>query len=1519
MLKLSERLVVLFLMRWTCVDTRLLSKCHDTNSQLEKMATALNDASVRLQNVNNQFMALSSSQFIESRVYDDDDVVTTDPAVKESPPPSVTDELSSLKRGVWALEGAHEALAILHDSDTDTDSADEMPARLVLKPRDMYADRPLPYIIGSQPWKNKWHAGLLLEDSDSDSSTSKVAPDSEQYSHSEREDSPSRVHVADTHTTISEASSELPSEPGSLPKPSPADVATEIARRLGGKEPAKVDQEPVYEEPAKPTIKKLYRPQDPVVSTVFPESPPPLSRSASGDSTSSDIFADLHRPAYSKPQDNDLFHFRDDEPDDEGDIFSDFAKPSSDQVKPTSLFDAGPTPNMFKSERQPEAANQNTETQAEKGVKKPVGGISLFGKNDTESIGAAILKRNQRKPSTSGEESGSDFKTEGTQPSEKNKTEKDIFDDLFARSEPKKIAKDKINIVKDVQKEIVKKNEMKKVKNDNVGKEKIDLFNDNLFDDIDDIFTTNVVKMPTNNTKSIFDDDDDLFAEIAAPKVIKNEASSSNKKREALFDSEDELFSENVSKNVEKPVKTEKSIVKENSKLREPNNSLFDENDDLFNDVKSTNQLRDTKIMTIHDTKVVNTEYEIKKDKATTFKSTSLFGDDDEDDDHIFSETKVKSTVKIHDDENKKSNSDEVKNKIDNKINNNTINESVTKNPNLVENLVNNTNLPKTTEESPFKISGLLNKMMEASSSDDDLSDENFGDQSESPKDDKIQNINQQSIFDNDLDIDMFKERNNVEKGKDMSENLKGEKIVKDPYKNAIESAAKDNVKDATKDNLKDIKTTTPKDILKDTKATTAKDDIINATENLGKDNIRDMKANTATEALKNITEKDLLKDTTSSVEDIKGTTEKDNLKGEKEINDTKENLDDFTFNDILNIAQKDIKDSEPIEDGIFKKPKTQTGNNEIIPTSVTANIFSEILSEPPIFEKPKEPKKSKNVNALFDDDSDDESLFFKKDDVISDEKPPDFKPAQDRLFGIFTDEPPDDDFKAGHLDDDIFSTLPKPKIPQQNLPNSTTVKNVETTIPNNNFNIGDVLLNLPETTIEPPKLPISTSEVPENKIPIHEKLDSTIENLGTVLLDTDEKIDSVSEANLFESKKDKIPFQKGNPVEDMIKDTDDIFQDKSKIIVKKELKPEDLKSEEKDLTEKSEPKKVGKLKVGLNINVNALLPGASPKKTKINDQTDGQAQSQTQNLDKKVEKQDLDLPRSVSFDGNPDSEVLDNKLSKERPRIQVKRRPSTRRARKEAVRKSGIDFGDDSTDNSSSIDDAPKHTKNQPEIPKSENLDQIDGKNSESSNQIEDLDNKPIQTETQAEIQVETPKQDEIKPTYSRDIKSKVVYILNDEDIFDSPVEKSDPNPDKSENINSNVDLNPGVSTLGQVYDKTDKTEPKSSLFDDDDDDDEMFKGKTVKKQTIFDSDSDEELFGSKKEKVKVKEVKKDIKVKGNLFGDEDDDDDDLFGVKTKKVVEIKPQSSRSTVKETPKSSAPVFEDPLSMFGDDD
>ncbi|XP_050558179.1 WASH complex subunit 2A [Spodoptera frugiperda] len=1560
---------------------KLLSRCQEANSQLEKMASALNDASISLQNVNNQFMSLSSSQFIESRVYDDDDLTTEPPAPKESPQQEVEDELSCLKRSLSVLEQSHEIITILQDSDTESDTDDEVPARMVLKPRDMYWERPLPYIIGSQPWKNKWHAGLVVEGTDSESSVSERGEDSDQYSHSETEGT--RPHTHTLRTQVSETSSSLPSEQGSIPRPTPSDVASDIARRLGAALPNKmVEREPSPEEPPQPASRKVYRPQDPVSSTIFPDEPPPLSEHS--DSQDSDIFAEIHRQAGGTGGTG-----ADSRPDGlrgDGDLFSGIGY--QPPTKPPQATVPAPQRTSHRDHhddyddddddqtaynQQGHDMKQTADADVDRGVKKPVGGISLFGNKGTESIGAAILKRNQRKTSTSGDDSDTDI-----QPQQQIKKEKDIFDDLFARSEGRKVVKDKTDLVKDLKDKVQKKDKEKDKNIEKNEKTKVDLFSDDLFDDIDDIFSSNVTKIPTKDnktTKPIFDDDDDLFSEIAPPKPTRIEVATSSNVKKSLFDSDDDLFADNLqAKPDDKPKAKEVEINKavEPSRVnKEVTRSIFDDDDDdLFNDLKTTKGNDDLKVQSVNIGKADGGQSKkINENTSTVFKSPSLFDDDDDDDGDLFAKA-VTSSIKVN-----KTSSDLNDDVTDVKPSSSSVKTddlNTVTNDNVIK--VNNNNNTDDKIENKNKD---LNENVSVDSKNEILVNKNVGD-------------NAAKIF-----THIQRERSSSESNNDFSDQDFDDLPPKPATSNILPDDNKP--KPIEKENIFD-KTTLEEDI----------DELF-------------------TKAQQNQNTEEIFDEPPPITEIIPEKTEKDNKKA------------------------------------------TET------------DIFNDILTEPPIFEKPKEPKRSKNVNALFDDDSDDESLFFKKNDHVFDDHPNDFTPTQDRIFGLFADEPPDDGFgKASDADDDLFATEPKPKVPSNNnlppLPvheilTENDDKQTELVNEEDIFKVAHVEI-LKDTKIgddqrrddvlDKPKsaFPLSVDdndddddglfkipEIPKSSLKEKPHLDmSDDENLfskpeikpavvePTPVLVTEkvqlpkpvddelftpekhEKLKIESKTNIeIDSKSDeelfKVPENKPIPekVIDLSKTSDDELFSPVKTVTKAEnskldedifkikAKPEIVNKAENTQEVKSpESKKVGKLKVGLNINVNALLPGASPKKVKPSqDQSDGLVQSvdQSQRSEVKIlpelpkpqiesqkdvskpksdQNPDSTLIKSVSFDGKPESEVLDNKISKERAKIQVKRRPSTRRARREAVRKSAIDFGEDSTDNSSSIDDVPKILPgNQPENTQDGKLDKNvepaeikttilkdnEAKITQDGNVDKKLEQAEVNTEKTIIQSKDTPeisdniaekqpfvqdKRIEItekptqsiekpassidtiqnidKPTFSKDVKSKVVYILNDEDIFNtSPVQSSQ----KTENL----DPKPGVTTLGKVYKEIDKNIDKKidgkSLFGEEDDD-EIFKSKVpVKKNTIFDSDSEEDLFGDGKQKKKeIVEVKKEIKrevVKGSLFGD-DDDDDDLFGVKTKKAVERNPQPARPTsTKEPAKPSEPVFADPLSMFGDDD
>ncbi|XP_063372258.1 WASH complex subunit 2-like [Cydia amplana] len=1433
------------------IHQRIISKCNETNKRLEEMSRGLRDASVNLQNVNNKFLALSNTQFVESRVYEDDADVAP-PAVEKVPPKpkDLASDLTKLKESLQILETYHEPLLIVRDSDSDSDS-DENDDRLVLKPKDLYADRPLPYIIGSQAWKSKWHAGLVPDESDSDSSTSRVQ-EVEQYSESE-EERPVEHYMPDR--TMSTSTLSLQSEaPVSVSpaRPSPAAVAADLARRLGGdiKIP---EREPVYTQP-ETVPRKLYKPQEPLATTIFPDEPPPLDDQSSDD----DIFAELHK-TQPKPHSNrvdDLFDFSNKPSGLEEALFGTPKVQTSENTdKPRFPEDSEP--------EIPETPKTVIIEPSEDTIKKPVGGISLFGTNKhAESIGAAILKRNRRKSSTSGDESNTEEVKEPVQ-EVKEKKERDIFDDLFAKSE--KLNKKNINseavTPKPVQKEVDRPKEAKK-----------DIFSD-IFDDIDDIFSSDIVvqvKPTVKNDKSLFSDDDDLFAEVSTVKKDSEKDNVVNEK--PIFGAKPTTLSGVT--NIEKgDTKKENKLVKEIKQTK----SIFDSDSDdgLFTnipkDVKSkidkeskpaVNKLKDNLPGDDDDglfTKSTKPKFAKNIGKMTEVSKKALFDSDDE----LFKDTK-----------------------------------------NVKESKPPQTR-PKTTV---------------VANMDDQLFTEATDKQSDKP--DIINSVNV--------------ERSEVKSTQEI--NIPSvQPTVTDSINNDIDNdiPQKESTRESTPESSHDG--FDDEDIMESTvKNNDDSADIKQDSENTGSGvQIND---DLFSKAQQPHFSENILR-TTRIAADEENIPEK--------VPDT--------FNDY----DYDLFRSKP------KSPNTENAKQTSTepPTSSPDkdDIFSDIFDDvPPVFEKPKEPKKSKNVNALFDDDSDDEALFFKKNDVITDETP-DFSPGEER-FGIFNDEPP-------AIDIDFTQKSSKK---------------------------------------EEVKEPLKTEKLPS-------MIDRT-DSVPAKPLETENFSKSAEESDNVQSR-------------DAQDTTDNTSQ---------------------------EPKKVGKLKpMNININVNSLLPGASPKKKQIENVQVKQEHTASNEELYKTDKIEPKMVKSISLD---DPEILDNKISKERAKIQVKRRPSTRRARKEAARKSAIDFTDSSFDSSNDnstkdevkekvvktvyilndddifgstktddkgIEPTKKHlnivdsdeelfkkpekksVKDNVRINDSKSVAQptVGKKSSFDSNEIDDMFSKSMNTEDISNDEVDKVNKvalheekaefndnvatavDEIKrESVSNKLRNKSFLDSDDDDLFRPTIKKSSvnttneteseeklfksaqitrtdiqkvkepslfSNSDEDDDlftaktkitkpelktISSDEDLfqNKGIGTLGKVYNKTkdnvkeNKAEVRDThnIFDDfpaksiDKNIEEIQESKVVKepivervkenvekaKKSILDDLSDEDdLFKSKRKLISKKNK--------SLFGD-DGDDDDLFG--TKPVKEIKPDVRVALPVKEPKAAEPVFVDPLSLFGDD-
>ncbi|XP_038639204.1 WASH complex subunit 2 [Scyliorhinus canicula] len=150
---------------------RMLSRTHEIEKQLDGLVQHTKATDSRLHNVFNDFLMLSNIQFIENRVYDEEVEEAAKPESGGKPvEPERTREQKeaelipkvqeAVRHGLRVLESAFERLDIkAGNSDSEDEETNERVEHL-LEPKDLYIDRPLPYIIGSQQFMEEEDVGL---------------------------------------------------------------------------------------------------------------------------------------------------------------------------------------------------------------------------------------------------------------------------------------------------------------------------------------------------------------------------------------------------------------------------------------------------------------------------------------------------------------------------------------------------------------------------------------------------------------------------------------------------------------------------------------------------------------------------------------------------------------------------------------------------------------------------------------------------------------------------------------------------------------------------------------------------------------------------------------------------------------------------------------------------------------------------------------------------------------------------------------------------------------------------------------------------------------------------------------------------------------------------------------------------------------------------------------------------------------------------------------------------------------
>ncbi|XP_035028958.1 WASH complex subunit 2 isoform X3 [Hippoglossus stenolepis] len=179
---------------------RMLSKTHEIEKQLDSLIRDTKATDSCLHSVFNDFLMLSNTQFIENRVYDEEveDSGPKPDALEKQPEQEKTREQKeaelipkmqeAVNYGLKVLESAFEHLDIkAGNSDSEDEEATDR-VEAILEPKDLYVDRPLPYLIGSQAFMEQEDVGL------GDLSSDEMSVDSDRDSVIESEDGKEAVH-----------------------------------------------------------------------------------------------------------------------------------------------------------------------------------------------------------------------------------------------------------------------------------------------------------------------------------------------------------------------------------------------------------------------------------------------------------------------------------------------------------------------------------------------------------------------------------------------------------------------------------------------------------------------------------------------------------------------------------------------------------------------------------------------------------------------------------------------------------------------------------------------------------------------------------------------------------------------------------------------------------------------------------------------------------------------------------------------------------------------------------------------------------------------------------------------------------------------------------------------------------------------------------------------------------------------------------------------------------------------------
>lgn len=153
------------------IGKNLEDRCTETSDKMRQLSLGVTKVNVQLANVNNKLLALQNDHFIEHRIQDDEEYLK--PSVEQKPCDTEDNKPTKrsfeevgralIKQTINTLDSCYEKVII---DVSDSEDEDDKTSRTIFRPINPYRDKPLPYLIGSEKWKLKWHVGINESDSE---------------------------------------------------------------------------------------------------------------------------------------------------------------------------------------------------------------------------------------------------------------------------------------------------------------------------------------------------------------------------------------------------------------------------------------------------------------------------------------------------------------------------------------------------------------------------------------------------------------------------------------------------------------------------------------------------------------------------------------------------------------------------------------------------------------------------------------------------------------------------------------------------------------------------------------------------------------------------------------------------------------------------------------------------------------------------------------------------------------------------------------------------------------------------------------------------------------------------------------------------------------------------------------------------------------------------------------------------------------------------------------------------------